>query len=141
MCYSDPPPAFDFDAYLDFLEKHHHNFIRLWRWELPKWTERQSSQVRYCAPQMEFPTIQEHIDDTVHADKQSLVLARLPAIIDRKLWRGTVAEGRRVFEAIVAEFGWQILRKEYLAALREFKKQGRAKFTELDDNAMIEFAK
>jgi hypothetical protein len=27
---SDPPPAFDFDGYLDFLEKHNHNFIRLW---------------------------------------------------------------------------------------------------------------
>jgi len=27
---SDPPPVFDFDAYLDILQKHHHNFIRLW---------------------------------------------------------------------------------------------------------------
>ncbi|HLB48771.1 MAG TPA: DUF6298 domain-containing protein, partial [Anaerolineales bacterium] len=27
---SDPPPVFDFDGYLDLLEKHHHNFIRLW---------------------------------------------------------------------------------------------------------------
>ena len=34
---ADPPPAFDFDGYLDFLEKHHHNFIRLWRWELVTW--------------------------------------------------------------------------------------------------------
>jgi len=51
MGYSDPPSAFDFKAYLDFLEKHHHNFIRLWRWELPQWIERSSSQVRYCAPQ------------------------------------------------------------------------------------------
>src|SRR6478752_7205506 len=28
-----PPPAFDFAAYLDFLQSHDHNFIRLWRWE------------------------------------------------------------------------------------------------------------
>lgn len=27
---SDPPPAFDFGGYLDFLAAHHHNFIRLW---------------------------------------------------------------------------------------------------------------
>jgi hypothetical protein len=27
---ADPPPAFDFDGYLDFLHKHRHNFIRLW---------------------------------------------------------------------------------------------------------------
>ncbi|MCI0536431.1 MAG: DUF6298 domain-containing protein, partial [Verrucomicrobiales bacterium] len=33
MGVGDPPPAFDFDAYLDFLERHQHNFIRLWHWE------------------------------------------------------------------------------------------------------------
>ena len=27
---------FDFPKYLDFLERHHHNFIRLWRWELTR---------------------------------------------------------------------------------------------------------
>jgi hypothetical protein len=37
MGFSDPPPAFDFDAYLDFLQRHQHNFIRLWRWELVSW--------------------------------------------------------------------------------------------------------
>ncbi len=30
---TDPPPRFDFDAYLDFLARHGHNFIRLWTWE------------------------------------------------------------------------------------------------------------
>jgi hypothetical protein len=29
----DPPEAFDFTAYLGFLERHGHNFIRLWTWE------------------------------------------------------------------------------------------------------------
>lgn len=29
----DPPPAFDYEAYLDFLARHHHNFFRLWREE------------------------------------------------------------------------------------------------------------
>lgn len=33
----DPPTPFDFPAYLDFLEARHHNFIRLWRWELTRW--------------------------------------------------------------------------------------------------------
>jgi hypothetical protein len=27
------PVAFDFNRYLDFLERHHHNFIRLWTWD------------------------------------------------------------------------------------------------------------
>jgi hypothetical protein len=30
---ADKLEALDFDAYLDFLEEHGHNFIRLWRWE------------------------------------------------------------------------------------------------------------
>src|SRR5262245_55745132 len=34
---TDPPPAFDFNAYLDLLDRYHHNFIRLWRQELVLW--------------------------------------------------------------------------------------------------------
>lgn len=34
----DPPPVFDFSAYLDFLNSHHHNFFRLWTWEQSRWT-------------------------------------------------------------------------------------------------------
>jgi hypothetical protein len=30
---TDPPPPFDFSAYLEFLTRHGHNFIRLWTWE------------------------------------------------------------------------------------------------------------
>lgn len=31
---TDPFPTFDWGAYLEFLTAHHHNFVRLWRWEL-----------------------------------------------------------------------------------------------------------
>jgi hypothetical protein len=33
----NPPAAFDYDAFLDRLESHHHNFFRLWRWEQARW--------------------------------------------------------------------------------------------------------
>jgi hypothetical protein len=32
-----PPPAFDYSAYLDFLQSRNHNFIRLWNWEQARW--------------------------------------------------------------------------------------------------------
>ncbi len=48
---TDPPQAFDFPAYVDFLERRHHNVIRLWRWEFSQWTERNKKQPFYCAPQ------------------------------------------------------------------------------------------
>lgn len=31
---------FDFSAYLDFLQRHHHNFIRLWAWDSTTWDTR-----------------------------------------------------------------------------------------------------
>ena len=33
---TDPPPVFDFTKYLEFLKLQNHNFIRLWRFESPK---------------------------------------------------------------------------------------------------------
>ena len=54
MGTNDPPAAFDFNAYLDFLDRHHHNFIRLWRWELVSWdteaNREAQSQRHRCAP-------------------------------------------------------------------------------------------
>ncbi|MBD3183040.1 hypothetical protein GF312_12165 [Candidatus Poribacteria bacterium] len=38
MGRTDPPSEFDFQAYLDFMEKYNHNFIRLWTWELSKYS-------------------------------------------------------------------------------------------------------
>jgi hypothetical protein len=38
MGKTDPPPPFDFEAYLDFLKHHNHNFIRMWTWELSTYT-------------------------------------------------------------------------------------------------------
>lgn len=32
-------PDFDYEEYLDFLQRHGHNFIRLWAWEHAKWMQ------------------------------------------------------------------------------------------------------
>jgi len=37
MGSGDPPPKFDFTAYLDFLTRLNHNFIRMWTWESTRW--------------------------------------------------------------------------------------------------------
>jgi hypothetical protein len=52
MGEADPPAAFDWDAYLDFLGKHHHNFVRMWRWELTIWDTRanQGNRHHFCEP-------------------------------------------------------------------------------------------
>ena len=35
---TDPPAAFSWTAYLDALQAHHHNLIKLWRWEAARWS-------------------------------------------------------------------------------------------------------
>src|SRR5919108_1501195 len=35
--YSDPPSRFDYTEYLNFLQQHNHNFIRLWTFEQTQW--------------------------------------------------------------------------------------------------------
>jgi hypothetical protein len=48
---SDPPPAFAYEAWLDQLAGYGHNFFRLWRWEVPKWTDGYfGAELKYCAP-------------------------------------------------------------------------------------------
>jgi hypothetical protein len=34
----NPPPAFNYTEYLDFLTENNHNFFRLWVWEQARWT-------------------------------------------------------------------------------------------------------
>ncbi|MBN1999091.1 hypothetical protein JW935_16145 [candidate division KSB1 bacterium] len=49
------PEEFDFPAYLEWLKKYHHNFIRLWTWELLNWDTRanreESAKVHTVFPQ------------------------------------------------------------------------------------------
>ena len=35
---SNPPPVFDYSAFLDFLQSHNHNFTRLFMWEQARWS-------------------------------------------------------------------------------------------------------
>jgi hypothetical protein len=46
----DPPPPFDYAAYLDFLVAHHHNFMRLWTWSQPHSFDDDPNNLLYFAP-------------------------------------------------------------------------------------------
>ena len=45
MGQSNPPEKFDYEAYLNFLTKYHHNFIRLWTWDSTKLDTRASGGI------------------------------------------------------------------------------------------------
>jgi len=48
--FGDPPPVFDYDGYLDFLVANNRNFIRLWRWESPRWAPWVTTDDYFFAP-------------------------------------------------------------------------------------------
>lgn len=47
---TDPPPVFDYNGYLDFLQQYNHNFIRLWTCELTKFSYENHKGIRYARP-------------------------------------------------------------------------------------------
>lgn len=55
MGRNDPPEKFDFEAYLVFLEKNGHNFVRLWAWDSTVWDTKANGKlgkvfVHHCGP-------------------------------------------------------------------------------------------
>lgn len=46
---TDLPARFDYHAYLNFLEQHNHNFVRLWTWELTKY-QYSGGKIIYATP-------------------------------------------------------------------------------------------
>jgi hypothetical protein len=105
----DPPPAFDYDGFLDFLVSHDHNFFRLWRWELPRWTGRQwddrypEGQVKTCEPHPWPRTGPEAAAD----GKPQFNLERFdPAYFDRLRSRVRAAGERGIYVAVMLFEGW-----------------------------------
>ncbi len=45
MGKGDPPQPFDFQGYLDFLQRYGHNFIRLWAWDSVTWNTQANGPV------------------------------------------------------------------------------------------------
>ncbi|MGE3843808.1 MAG: LamG-like jellyroll fold domain-containing protein, partial [Vicinamibacterales bacterium] len=50
----DPPPVFDYTAYLDFLAGLGHNFFRLWTWEQARWSLSTSDDQYFFGPVLPF---------------------------------------------------------------------------------------
>ena len=102
----DPPPGFDFNAYLDFLVAHHHNFFRLWRWEAPKWRDDQpSGAIKYCQP---HPWVRSG-PGLARDGKPKFDLTRYnPEYFARMRTRITAARDRGIYVSIMLFEGWEL---------------------------------
>lgn len=102
----DPPTVFDYEAYLDLLSRHHHNFFRLWRWEAPKWTdEHPVVMVKYCQP---HPWVRSGPGAAADG-KPKFDLTRFnPEYFDRLRKRIIAAGERGMYVAVQLFEGWEL---------------------------------
>jgi Family of unknown function (DUF6298) len=112
MGFGKPPPAFDFEAYLDFLQRYQHNFIRLWRWEevtwdlksaAVEWTDK--SGVHTVAP---HPWARTGPDKALDG-KPKFNLDKLdPAYFERLRLRVQAAGRRGMYVSVMLFEGWEL---------------------------------
>jgi three-Cys-motif partner protein len=75
-------------------------------------------------PQMEFMAINKHLAEEKRREAVEQIVRALPTIFVQNGWLKRRVQNRDVFAAIVDEFGWKVLRSEYLAALRQLETAG-----------------
>jgi len=105
---SDPPPAFDWTAYLDYLTLHHHNFMKLWRWEAARWSAESPNDIWYDP----MPYLRPG-PDTALDGKPKFDLSQFnPAYFDRMRQHVMQAGQRGIYVAIMLFNGWSIEDKD-----------------------------
>ncbi len=108
MGRSDPPEAFDFDAYLDFLGRYGHNFIRLWAWDSTTWDTRANGRlgkdfIHHVAPQPWARTG----PGTARDGKPKFDLRQFnPAYFERLRTRVSAAGRRGIYVSVMLFEGW-----------------------------------
>ncbi len=101
----EPPPALDYNRFLDFLQAHHHNSFRLWRWESPKWTDDEPAGVAYNALHPWLRTGPGLAPD----GKPKFDLTQFdPQYFDRMRTRITAAGARGMYVSVMLFEGYEI---------------------------------
>jgi len=101
----DPPPRFDFDAYLAFLRRWGHNFIRLWTWESVAWNTKENGakQVYRTAP---HPFARTGPGQALDGKPKFDLTRYEPAYFDRLRTRVKAACEAGVYVSIMLFEGW-----------------------------------
>ena len=99
----DPPAAFDFDAYIDFLEELNHNFIRMWAWDLTKYSV--SETILYAGP---FPWKRTGPGMALDGKPKFDLAAFDDAYFDRLRARVIAAGERGIYVSVMLFEGWAL---------------------------------
>ncbi|MBI4474586.1 MAG: hypothetical protein HY646_18090, partial [Acidobacteria bacterium] len=111
MAREDPPSGFDFNAYLDFLDRHGHNFIRLWAWDSTLWNTRANGKlgkdfVHFVAP---LPWLRTGPGQALDG-KPKFNLAQFNLAYFERLRARVSAAGRRgIYVSVMLFEGWGLM--------------------------------
>jgi parallel beta helix pectate lyase-like protein len=94
---------FDYDGYLDFLEKHHHNLIRLWSWEVGE------NDACYAPAAWSRPGPGTATDGQPKFDLQAFN----PEFFERLRSRVIAARDRGIYVSVMLFQGWSIYSHGY----------------------------
>jgi uncharacterized protein YjdB len=103
----DPPPVFNYTAYLDFLVAHGHNFFRLWTWEQAKWTDEISSAYWFSAGPYPRPGPGTALDGKPKFDLSQFNQDYFDRVRSRVQDAGT----RGIYVSIMLFDGWSVTTK------------------------------
>ncbi len=104
--FGDPPPIFDYEAYLDFLVAHNLNFTRLWSWEQARWGPwvRANNYFYHPGPAYRRTGPGDALDGKLRFNLDSLD----DAYFERVRSRVAAASERGVYVAVMLFNGWAI---------------------------------
>jgi hypothetical protein len=102
----NPPPVFDYPGYLDFLNLHGHNFFRMWRWEVTRWTDKfTGNEVKYARPHPWRRTGPGNAND---GEPKFDLTQFNQEYFDRLRSRVTAARDRGIYVGVMLFEGWEI---------------------------------
>ena len=113
----DPPPTFNYTAYLDFLTAHNHNFFRLWAWEQAKWTAEIASDYWMSPEPYQRTGPGSALDGKLKFDLNQFN----QAYFDRLRQRVIDAGSRDIYVSVMLFDGWSVATKGGLALNNPWK--------------------
>jgi hypothetical protein len=111
MGRTNPPEAFNFEAYLEFLQRHHHNFIRLWAWDSTVWETRANGSlgkdfVHHVAP---LPWLRTGPGNAADGKLRFDLTAFDPTYFERLRTRVKAAGERGIYVSVMLFEGWGLM--------------------------------
>ncbi|MEX2553088.1 MAG: DUF4038 domain-containing protein, partial [Actinomycetota bacterium] len=101
-----PPPPFDYEQYLDFLEVHGHNFFRLWVWEGGRWAVQTSNDDYWFHPM--GPFVRSGPGNALDGRPRWDLTRFDQAYFDRLRERVRMAGDRGMYAAVMLFQGWAV---------------------------------